>query len=76
MVVRSGTVEVLQGTRTRLAHPGDVIFMASNELHGLKNTSQASTTYLVIRIDPHDLPPDSKPADASLVGRTSSARPR
>jgi len=61
MVVRTGVVEVLQGTKTRLAHAGDVIFMASNELHGLKNTSTANVTYLVIRIDPHDLPPDAKP---------------
>jgi XRE family transcriptional regulator, regulator of sulfur utilization len=61
MVVRRGVVEVLQGTKTRIARAGDVIFMASNELHGLKNTGTAKTTYLVIRIDPHDLPPDAKP---------------
>ena len=73
MVVRSGVVEVLQGTKTRLAHPGDVIFMASNELHGLKNTSQANTTYLVIRIDPHDLPPDAKPPTASTSGLDARA---
>jgi quercetin dioxygenase-like cupin family protein len=60
MVVRRGTVEVLQGTTTRIAHAGDVIFMASNELHGLKNTGRVNATYLVIRIDPHDLPPDAK----------------
>jgi XRE family transcriptional regulator, regulator of sulfur utilization len=72
MVVRTGVVEVLQGTKTRLAHAGDVIFMASNELHGLKNTSSANTTYLVIRIDPHDLPADAKPSTAPQVdaGRT------
>lgn len=62
MVVRTGVVEVLQGTKTRLAHAGDVIFMASNELHGLKNTGNANATYLVIRIDPHDLPPDATPS--------------
>lgn len=62
MVMRTGVVEVLQGTKTRIARAGDVIFMASNELHGLKNTSNANTTYLVIRIDPHDLPPDAKPS--------------
>jgi quercetin dioxygenase-like cupin family protein len=60
MVVRSGVVQVLQGTKTRLARAGDVIFMASNELHGLKNTGSANATYLVIRIDPHDLPPDAR----------------
>ncbi len=76
MVVRIGAVEVLQGTKTRLAHAGDVIFMASNELHGLKNTSSANTTYLVIRIDPHDLPPEAKPSTAPQVdaGRTPPPR--
>jgi quercetin dioxygenase-like cupin family protein len=73
MVVRTGVVEVLQGTKTRLAHTGDVIFMASNELHGLKNTSNTNTTYLVIRIDPHDLPPDAKPSMAPQV--TASRTP-
>ena len=76
MVVRTGVVEVLQGTKTRLAHAGDVIFMASNELHGLKNTSNANTTYLVIRIDPHDLPPDAKPTNGpqATAGRPSPRR--
>lgn len=61
MVMKSGTVEVLQGTATRVAHPGDVIFMSSNELHGLKNVGQVNASYLVIRIDAPNLPPDAKP---------------
>ena len=68
MVVRSGVVEVLQGTKTRLARAGDVIFMASNELHGLTNTGSTNTTYLVIRIDPHDLPPDATPSTTPPAG--------
>jgi len=62
MVVKSGTVEVLQGETRHIARPGDVIFMSSNELHGLTNTGSVSATYLVIRIDAHDLPPDAKPS--------------
>jgi quercetin dioxygenase-like cupin family protein len=76
MVVRTGVVEVLQGTKTRLARAGDVIFMASNELHGLKNTSKENTTYLVIRIDPHDLPPDAKPSGAPPADSNRTPPPR
>jgi len=56
MIVRSGTLEVLQNEVTRHAGPGAVIFEASNELHGLRNPGPDSATYVVIRIDPHDLP--------------------
>jgi len=55
MVVRSGALEVLQNGITRHARAGDVIFEASNELHGLRNPGPDSATYLVIRIDPHDV---------------------
>lgn len=55
MVVRSGTLEVLQNGLTRRAAAGAVIFEASNELHGLRNPGPDSATYVVIRIDPHDL---------------------
>ncbi len=55
MVIRSGTLEVLQNGITRRAGPGAVIFEASNELHGLRNPGPDSATYVVIRIDPHDL---------------------
>jgi len=55
MVVRSGALEVLQNGITWHARAGDVIFEASNELHGLRNPGPDSATYLVIRIDPHDV---------------------
>jgi quercetin dioxygenase-like cupin family protein len=61
MIVRTGTMEVLQGTVTRIATPGSVVFMASNDWHGLKNPGPGPATYLVIRIDPRDLPADKKP---------------
>ena len=56
MIVRSGTLEVFQNGATRHAGAGAVIFEASNELHGLRNPGPDSATYVVIRIDPHDLP--------------------
>lgn len=55
MILRSGSLEVLQNGVTRHARVGDVIFEAANELHGLRNPGPDSATYLVIRIDPHDI---------------------
>ena len=55
MILRTGRLEVLQNDVTRRAGPGDVIFEASNELHGLRNPGPDSATYVVIRIDPHDV---------------------
>jgi len=69
IVVRSGVLEVLQGTVTRLAPVGSVVFMASNELHGLHNLGPGPATYLVIRMDPHDLPPDAPAANPSITPR-------
>ncbi len=56
IIVRTGSLDVLQNEATRHAGPGAVIFEASNELHGLRNPGPDSATYVVIRIDPHDLP--------------------
>ena len=71
IVVRSGVLEVLQGTVTRIAQPGSVVFMASNELHGLRNPGPGPATYLVVRMDPHDLP-----ADAPSASPPTQAKPR
>jgi quercetin dioxygenase-like cupin family protein len=56
LVVERGRLEVLQQNVTRIAIAGSVIFQASGELHGIRNPGPDSTTYVVIRIDPHDLP--------------------
>ncbi|GAC1699421.1 MAG: hypothetical protein NVS9B3_16410 [Gemmatimonadaceae bacterium] len=69
MIVREGTLEVLQNDKTRTAGPGSVIFEASNELHGLRNPGPAPATYYVIRIDPHDLPPDAPPPPPAVPAR-------
>jgi quercetin dioxygenase-like cupin family protein len=76
MIIRSGTVEAFQNGVTRIAGPGSVVFMASNELHGLRNVGREPATYLVIRIDPHDLPADRamSAADKASKAWTDSAR--
>ena len=76
MIVRSGTVQVYQNGVTKIAAPGAVIFMASNELHGLRNASHKPVTYLVVRYDPHDAPADQPMSDADKATKawTDSAR--
>ncbi|MDB4915403.1 MAG: protein of unknown function cysteine-rich region domain protein [Gemmatimonadetes bacterium] len=69
MFIQKGTMEVLQGTTTRTAVTGSVVFMASNEWHGLRNSGTVPATYLVIRVDPHDIPQN----EASIM--TPPARP-
>jgi mannose-6-phosphate isomerase-like protein (cupin superfamily) len=73
LVIRTGEMEVLQGTVKRIAKVGDVVFMASNEWHGLKNPGTIPATYLVIRIDPHDIPPNGT---SSTVPPAAAAAPR
>jgi len=76
MIVQSGTVEAFQNGVTKRAGPGSVIFMASNELHGLRNPGPQPATYLVIRIDPHDVPADAPmtAADRATKAWTDSVR--
>jgi quercetin dioxygenase-like cupin family protein len=55
IIVKDGVVEVTINGRSRLAGPGSLVFIASNDLHGLRNTSAARATYHVLRIVPRDL---------------------
>jgi quercetin dioxygenase-like cupin family protein len=59
LYVRTGTLEVLQGSETRLAREGSVIFHASNVLHGMRNVGPDTARYLVVRVAPRrlDVPP-------------------
>jgi len=52
ILLMHGTLEVTQEGTVRLARPGDVIFQASNEMHGLKNVGPDTASYYVIRPDP------------------------
>ncbi|CAN5434864.1 hypothetical protein BH09GEM1_BH09GEM1_06710 [soil metagenome] len=70
ILVRTGIIEVLQGTVVKTATPGSVVFMASNEWHGFRNVGPGTASYLVVRFDPHDLPPDS-----ATVGKAPAAVP-
>ena len=49
MIVKEGTIEVMQNGVTKKAGPGSVVFQASNEMHGFRNVGQTPATYHVIK---------------------------
>jgi len=49
LIVKEGTLEVMQNGVTNHASAGSMIFQASNELHGVRNTGQVPVTYYVIK---------------------------
>jgi quercetin dioxygenase-like cupin family protein len=56
LVIKEGTLEVMQNGVTNQVSAGGMVFCASNEPHGWRNTSASPVTYYVIKVYPHDLP--------------------
>lgn len=50
MLIREGTVEFLMEGHSKQVGPGGVLYAASNEMHGLKNTGATPANYFVIAI--------------------------
>ena len=67
VVIKEGTLEVVQNGVTNQVGVGGMVFCASNELHGWRNSSTNPVTYYVIHISPHDLaklaPAEAKPSN-------------
>ena len=49
VIVKEGTLEVVQNGVTNRAGPGAVVFEASNERHGWRNVGDTPATYYVVR---------------------------
>jgi quercetin dioxygenase-like cupin family protein len=60
IIIKEGTLEVMQNGETRTAGPGSVIFEASNDLHGLRNVGDGPATYFVVKWWPRDLAETTK----------------
>jgi XRE family transcriptional regulator, regulator of sulfur utilization len=56
LIIKEGTLEVMQNGVTNQVGAGGMVFCASEELHGWRNTSTNPVTYYVIKVYPHDLP--------------------
>jgi len=61
LIIKEGTLEVVQNGVTNQVGAGGMVFCASNELHGWRNSSTNPVTYYVIHVSPRDL---AKPAPA------------
>ena len=50
VLLKEGQLDVTINGRTQTASPGSILFFASNDEHGLKNSGTANATYYVMRI--------------------------
>ena len=55
MILKEGTLDVLQNDKTTRLEAGGIIFCASNELHGLRNVGKDRATYFVFKFYPPGL---------------------
>lgn len=62
LVIKEGTLEVVQNGVTNQVGAGGMVFCASNELHGWRNSSTNPVTYYVLKVYPHDLAKSAKDA--------------
>lgn len=49
-MMREGTLEVTISGKSSQIGPGDVVYIASNELHGVKNAGKTPAEYFVIEL--------------------------
>ncbi|MDX2029806.1 MAG: cupin domain-containing protein [Blastocatellia bacterium] len=49
IIIKEGTVEVLNNGQIKRAGPGSVIFQAANQMHSIRNVGQTSATYHVVK---------------------------
>ena len=49
IIVKEGTLEATVNGQTKRVGPGSVLFMASNQEHGVRNVGQTTAAYHVIR---------------------------
>ncbi len=56
LIIKEGTLQVVQKGVTNNVGAGGMVFCASNELHGWRNVSADPVIYYVLKVVPHDLP--------------------
>jgi quercetin dioxygenase-like cupin family protein len=60
LIVKEGNIEALVDGQWKPAGPGSVIFLASNELHSVRNAGTTPATYHVLALTTQATPPDAK----------------
>lgn len=48
LIIKEGTLEVLENGETKRAGPGSVVFITVNQLHGIRNPAPGTVTYYVV----------------------------
>jgi XRE family transcriptional regulator, regulator of sulfur utilization len=59
ILIEKGTVEALVNGEWKEVGPGSVIFFASNQLHGLRNTGTEPAVYHVVNWKTTETPPET-----------------
>jgi len=72
LVIKEGTLEVVQNGMTNQVSAGGMVFCASNELHGWRNASTNPVTYYVLKVYPHDL---QRPAHTNSPSQSATKTP-
>jgi XRE family transcriptional regulator, regulator of sulfur utilization len=49
VLIKEGTLDVMQNGERKRVGPGSVVFNSSNELHGFKNVGETPATYFVVK---------------------------
>lgn len=49
VLIKEGTMDIVQNGERKRAGPGSVIFNSSNEMHGFKNVGDTPATYFVVK---------------------------
>lgn len=62
LIVKQGVIDVLVNGTWKSVGPGSVVFFASNQLHGVRNSGNVPATYHVIAFRTGKTPPDARTA--------------
>jgi uncharacterized cupin superfamily protein len=49
VLIKEGTMDIMQNGERKRVGPGSVIFNSSNEIHGFKNVGETPATYFVVK---------------------------
>ena len=49
VLIKEGTLDIMQNGERKRVGPGSVVFNSSNELHGFKNVGDTPATYFVVK---------------------------
>lgn len=76
LIIKEGALEVMQNGVTNQVSAGGMVFCASNELHGWRNTTGSPVTYYVLKVVPHDLKKATASESSAKAQEKGTGRPQ